>query len=771
MFMNKKRKTHVPFRLNLLFFIVFLLFAGLIMRLGVVQIVYGEDYVKEVNRTENMEVSVSVPRGIIYDREHRTIVDNVARNAITYTKPQGTKPQELLEIAQKIDSLLKRDMQITPEEVARFNELSDRDKKEYWIFTRPEKAAAKLTVEEKKGDNADTLLFERITNEDLAEIARDEIEAAIVFGKISSRDFKDYWILSRPEEAAAKLTDEEKKKKNAYQIQLDRITDEDIAQITKDEIQIVYFFREMVAGTALTPKIIKKGITTEELAIVSEHLGSLPNIDVTTDWDRDPHVEILGSVLGSISSADEGLPADKLDYFLARGYSRDDRVGKSQLEEQYEEVLSGQKKKIRNITDKAGNVLSTEVVNEGKSGNDLVLSIDFELQAEVEKILAEQLLATKSGGGARFLDRAYVVMMNPMTGEVLSLAGKELVKENGKFVVKDHALGTFTTAYAMGSAVKGATVLTGLEAGVINPGTTIYDRPMYFAGMNKAKASYSTLGNVDDKNALKKSSNVYMFNIALKMMGVNYSPKMSLPLKPSALNNMRSYFHQFGLGVKTEIDLPSESIGYPGKLSNPGLMLDYAIGQFDTYTPLQLAQYVSTIANGGYRLKPQLVKEIRQPSLDHELGPVVRPFQPVILNKIDMSEDYLARVQEGFRRVYQEAGGTATAYFGKAPYNSYKPAGKTGTAESFYFERDANGNHVKTHSTYNLTLVGYAPYDNPEVAFAIVVPDLDTDKNPVNKIIGQKILEKYFELKRANSSTVEGNELIETESLEELTTE
>ncbi|MBM6619176.1 peptidoglycan D,D-transpeptidase FtsI family protein [Bacillus suaedaesalsae] len=693
--MNKKKKTHVPLRLNFLFFIVFCLFAALIVRLGLVQIVYGEDYVKEVNRTENLEVSVSVPRGVIYDRDHRTIVDNVAKNAITYTKPKGTKPEEMLDIAQKLAELV-------PQNEERFE-------------------------------------------------------------KITERDFKDYWILTRPERAKAKLTEKEWKKKDAYKLQLSRITEEDLSEITNDEMHVVSYFREMVSATSLTPKIIKKGkdgITTEELAIVSENLEGLPNIDVTTDWDRDLHVEILDSVLGSITSADEGLPADKLDYYLARGYSRDDRVGKSQLEEEYEDVLAGQKKKIRNITDKAGNVLNTEVINEGKSGNDLILSINFELQAEVEKIIEEELLATKKGKGARFLDRAYVVMMNPKTGEIYSLAGKEIKTKNGQYVVEDHALGTFTSAYAMGSAVKGATVLTGMQAGVINPGTVFNDRPMYFKGNTKPKGSYAVLGSVDDRNALKLSSNVYMFNIALKMMGVNYSPYMATPLKPEALDNMRSYFHQFGLGVKTEIDLPSESIGYPGKLSNPGLMLDYAIGQFDTYTPLQLAQYVSTIANDGYRMKPQIVKEIRQPTLENELGPVVKPFEPVVLNKIDMSDEYLDRVQEGFRRVMQEPRGTATAWFGNSPYN---PAGKTGTAQSFVFERDENGKLKHTWSTYNLTLVGYAPYDNPEVAFAIVVPNLDTDKNPVNKKIGQRVLDKYFELKKATPTEAEGNEIIETE--------
>jgi cell division protein FtsI/penicillin-binding protein 2 len=691
--MNKKKKTHVPFRLNFLFFVVFLLFAALIMRLGVVQIVYGEDYQKEVNRTENMQVSVSVPRGVIYDREHRVIVDNEAKNAITYTRPKGTKPEEMLELAITLANLIDQD----------------------------------------------TERYEKITE----------------------RDFKDYWILTRPDDALAKLTSEEKKKKEAYKLQLDRITEDDLKQITPEELEVVSFFREMVAGSSLTPKILKKGITNQELAVISEQLASLPNIDITTDWDRDPQITILDSVLGSITSADEGLPADKLDYYLARGYSRDDRVGKSQLEEQYEDVLSGQKKIISNVTDKAGNVLETKVVHDGNSGNDLILSIDFGLQAEVEKIVEEELLAAKKAGGATFLDRAYVVMLNPMTGEVLSLAGKELVKEDEQYVVKDHALGTFTTAYTMGSAVKGATVLTGLEKGLIRPGENFYDRALFFKGAPK-KSSYTTLGSIDDQNALKRSSNVYMFNIALRLMGVNYTPNMSLPLRPAALDEFRSYFHQFGLGVKTGIDLPSESTGYMGTLSNPGLMLDFAIGQFDTYTPLQLAQYVSTIANGGYRLQPQLVNEIRQPSNDDKLGPVVKSFEPTILNKIDMSDEHLARVQEGFRRVMQESGGTATTWFNVEPYKSFNPAGKTGTAQSFIFER--KDGRIITHSTYNLTLVGYAPYENPEVAFSIVVPYLDKDTNPVNKKIGQRILAKYFELKNQNGpAAADPNVIIEND--------
>src|SRR5690606_28126632 len=115
---------------------------------------------------------------------------------------------------------------------------------------------------------------------------------------------------------------------------------------------------------------------------------------------------------------------------------------------------------------------------------------------------------------------------------------------------------------------------------------------------------------------------------------------------------------------------------------NPGLLLDYAIGQYDTVTPLQLAQYVSTIANGGYRMKPQIVKEIREPQADAALGPIIEEIKPQILNRIDMKDEWIKRVQQGFYQVFHGSQGTASYYFSNESYNA---AGKTGTAETFYY--------------------------------------------------------------------------------------
>lgn len=268
------------------------------------------------------------------------------------------------------------------------------------------------------------------------------------------------------------------------------------------------------------------------------------------------------------------------------------------------------------------------------------------------------------------LDRAFVVMMNPENGQVLSMAGKRLVEKDGKMEVEDYALGTLTSSYELGSTVKGATVLTGFETNAITPGTHFYDAPMKFKG-TKEKKSWKNFGDIDDLRALQVSSNVYMFNIALKIAGVGYVKNSSLDIKQEYFDKMRYYFRQFGLGVQTGIDLPNETAGQIGRKDNqPGFLLDYSIGQYDTYTPLQLAQYISTIANGGYRMKPQIVQEIREQTVQKdEVGKVVQSIEPVVLNRIDMKQEYINQVKEGFRKVFQEGDGTGVRAFQKHHIN------------------------------------------------------------------------------------------------------
>lgn len=203
----------MPFRLNILFFLVFVLFSALILRLGVVQIVYGDDYRREIERTEEVTVNNSVPRGKMYDRNLKLMVDNQPLDAITYTRKQGTKQTEMVETAEKLAKLIEKEP----------NKVTERDKKDFWILKNPKLAEKKITDKERK-----------------------------------------------------KVEEGEMEESDLYKLQLDRITDEE-TKLSENDLEVLAIYREFASGYALTPQIVKnKKVTKEEFAKVSENLDSLP---------------------------------------------------------------------------------------------------------------------------------------------------------------------------------------------------------------------------------------------------------------------------------------------------------------------------------------------------------------------------------------------------------------------------------------------------------------------------------------------------------------
>ena len=187
--------------------------------------------------------------------------------------------------------------------------------------------------------------------------------------------------------------------------------------------------------------------------------------------------------------------------------------------------------------------------------------------------------------------------------------------------------------------------------------------------------------------------------------------------------------------------MPGEGSGFTGTAEDPGLALTFAFGQYDTYTPIQMLQYVSTIANGGKRIAPRLVDEIRATDTKGNLGAVQTQMESDILNIVDVGETEMERVQQGMYQVANGANGSATSYFRGAEYTV---AGKTGTAEAFY---DGVNKSRKGESVTNRTFVGYAPYDNPEIAVFVIIPYLpNTNTNHENTIIARKVLDAYFQV-------------------------
>ena len=202
-------------------------------------------------------------------------------------------------------------------------------------------------------------------------------------------------------------------------------------------------------------------------------------------------------------------------------------------------------------------------------------------------------------------------------------------------------------------------------------------------------------------------------------------------------------YASFGLGIKTEIDLPVESLGYQGTSKLPGHLLDFSIGQYDTYTPIQLSQYINTIANGGTRLKPYLLKEVYSPSVnDNDIfGELIYVSEKESLGKVDVDKKYMDRVRLGFSQVVSN--GLGYGYMGKY-HNS---AGKTGTSQSFI---DTDGNGVVDTETITSSFVGYSPKDNPKISIVVVSPDIGlpdaTYQSAVTKRISSQLVNKYFSI-------------------------
>lgn len=687
---KKKKKSHIPFRLNLLFLIVFFSFIALISRLAYIQLVKGDEFVALVQRTETTTAKKSVPRGSIYDSQGRILVGNKPKLAINYTRPADVKASTMLEIAKKLTTLISVDA----------SELKERDLKDYWVATNPDKVDSLLTAEEKK----------RIAKENLST-------------------------------------------SKTYEMQLEHIPADEL-NYSDAEKQVIAIFTKMNSAYALSTVTLKnEGVTEQEVAKISERLGELRGVDVDSDWDREyPMGDMLKTILGTVSSEKTGLPSDKVKLLLAQGYSLNDRVGTSYLEEQYETVLSGTKTVVKSQTNTKGEVVNTTETYPGKGGSNLVLTIDTEFQKKIEEI-AKKSVEEMTDPAA---DRVYIVVMNPKNGDILGITGKKKkFDENFHSTgVEDDALGAINNSFGMGSVVKPATVLSGYMDGAITlEDNTIVDEPIEFEASKPKSSWFNRNGKMEltDLDALERSSNVYMIKLAMKMGGqTTYEKGGRLNINLSLFDKLREYYAQFGLGVRTGIDLPNEGKGYNGGTANAFSALDFAFGQFDLYTPLQLAQYMSTIANGGTRIAPRLVKEIHETSPSGGIGNLEDVVPTKIMNSIQVSKEILDHIKEGLYRVTHGENGTSATTF-----RTYSPqvAGKTGTTEAFY----SGPNPAYTNEAVeNSTFISYAPYDNPEIVVAVVAPYFkDGYPSDYAAKVAKQVYDAYFAKTNSSSQTNE----------------
>lgn len=629
--------------------IICLIFAVVSVWLVFLQIRNQEDYAAKLENYSSQKQTDSTARGEMVDRNGKVIAKTVSSHNIVYFPPKDTTSEEQWKLAQTFAKDFKVD----------HKGMTNSDYQDLYMFLH----------KDEKGN------------------------------KDSGKN-----LLSEQEKETLTAEEQEKKIRSRITMKMvNELADDDI----KDAFSVYLSMRKLPNNQN---KVILEDVDSDSVAKLMENKDKYRGFDVNLgSWKREyPYKDTLRDVLGSITTSKQGVPSELRSYYEAMGYSLTDRVGQSGLEKQYEDLLSGTPRVSEISYDSDGTAIMNET-SSGKNGYDLHLTIDVELQKKVDDILEDTLKKYAGTAGREKFKKAIVVLMNPQTGEIYAMSGKYL-DEDGK--IQNYSSGAYLDAFASGSVVKGATVYMMLDQGIQTRYSTEQDEQMKIAG-TPFKQSFNTYGTVNSIRALAVSSNVYMFKSVIKLAGGNYVYNQPLgitnEMAQKTFKLMRNYYSMFGLGTKTGLDVPNEAQGFTGNTMNPGLLLDYSIGQYDNYTPIQLVQYAATIANGGKKVQPKLVNTATEVNTDY----TVYENKTQVLSALPGSKEDLETIQMGFREVV--AGEHAID-----PIKSLdvQVAAKTGTAEVEDFT--------------NASLVGYAPYDKEaKVAFACSVPESATNDQSV----------------------------------------
>lgn len=673
--MRKFNSHSIPIRLNLLFSIVILLFMTIIGRLLYMQVLNKDFYEKKLASASQTKVTTSSARGEIYDASGKPLVENTLKQVVSFTRSNKMTAKDLKEIASQ---LLKYVSISSPN-------LTERQLADYYLAD-PEiyKKTVEALPSEKRLDSDGN----RLSESELYNNAVDSVQTSQL-------------------------------------------------NYTEDEKKEIYLFSQLNAvGNFATGTIATDPLNDSQVAVIASISKEMPGISISTSWDRKILETSLSSIVGSVSSEKAGLPAEEADAYLKKGYSLNDRVGTSYLEKQYEETLQG-KRSVKEIhLDKYGNMESVDTIEEGSKGNNIKLTIDLAFQDSVDALLKSYFNSELGNGGAKYSEGVYAVALNPKTGAVLSMSGLKHDLKTGDLT--PDSLGTVTNVFIPGSVVKAATISSGWENGVLSGNQTLTDQPIVFQGSAPIyswyKLAYGSFP-ITAVEALEYSSNAYMVQTALGIMGQTYQPNMFVGTSnlESAMGKLRSTFGEYGLGSATGIDLPYESTGFVPKDYSFANYITNAFGQFDNFTPMQLAQYVATIANNGVRLAPHIVEGIYDNNDKGGLGELIQAIDTKEINKVNISESDMAILHQGF---YQVSHGTSPLTTGRAFSDgaTVSISGKTGTGESYV----AGGQEAN-----NTNAVAYAPTENPQIAVAVVFPHNTNLTKNVGPAIARDIINLY----------------------------
>ncbi len=471
----------------------------------------------------------------------------------------------------------------------------------------------------------------------------------------------------------------------------------------------IRFHMEYMQFSRVEPYTLAEDVSLAALTYVKEL--SIGQILVTESPARTYVYDGYAShILGTIGQ----ITAETFDTYKELGYSSDAYVGRWGIEQVCESYLRGVDGTMQIVEDAYGNILSETVIKEPIPGNDVYLTIDIDLQITTEDALRDNIteihrIAAETEGELDGEDASAgaAVAVDPNTGEVLAIASYPTFylsdyQENYAAYSTDEQQPLFNRAlqgiYAPGSTFKPGVAAAALQEGVITANTIIVDRGAYdFGDYHPRCWIYLRFGRTHGAQnvvqAIQNSCNYFFYEVGNRL----------------GIEKMNAYSRMYGLGVATGIELPEKTgiLAGPdysasvGTIWNPGNTLQAAIGQSDnTFTPLQLAVYTSTLVNGGTRYSAHLVKEVKS----YPTGETVESIAPEALNTIEFSAGILQTIKSAMKDVV-ESGSAARIFRGY----DIEVGGKTGTAQ------------VGGERSDNALFIGFAPYDEPEIAVAVVI--------------------------------------------------
>ena len=672
-----KGKPNIRLRFNSLTTIIYIFGIILLLQLFNLQIIHGEEYREQSNTRLTRESTAVAARGSILDRNGNPIVENSMGFSLELYKSKVDNQTLNTTILNIVDVLEKNEDSYKDSFPIKINE----EEQYYFDFDTDEKA-----INWKKKMKLDEKLNAQQCIQQL---------------------------------------------KEKYEIQFDNIY-----QIRK---VLAVRYQILQDGYSTTKSIvISNNISRKSALEFNERSENFPGVSVVVEPIRQYTSGNLAShVVGTIGKISE----------VKDGYNANDYIGKTGIEYLFEKYLKGQDgtKQIDMSVD--GTNTEEYVTQDAVEGSDVVLTIDANLQKVTEQALANNIQKINSGGfGKKYATNSgAAIVMNVKTGEVLSMASYPdfnpqdfvggISAENWeKYNTEDtpQVNKTMQTAYAPGSIFKMVTAIAGLESGAITTTETINDTGVYPKYTNPKCWIYTDYhrghGRLNVSGAIQHSCNYFFYETADRM----------------GIDTLAKYAKYFGLGTKTGIELPNETSGTLASKETKqnlynekwyaGETLSAAIGQsYNSFSLVQIAKYISMLANGGNKIQPTIVEKI----INSDGTEVSREeIQNYIKEKagitdenqedISISQDNLRAILEGMESVTDDQGGTAYSIFKNF---AISVGGKTGSAET-------------STGKVNAWFVGFAPYDDPQIAVVVLVENGGHGYYTAEAV--KEIIEQYF---------------------------